>query len=96
MTVLLLLLTLFTIAIIQPVAATEPLKIAVFYRRSDVPLEGDRSPATTQMELRNLPGGDYDVSAVVIDSSGNERAVAHARAMVMSPTHDPMPGSQPR
>jgi hypothetical protein len=67
-----------------------------FYRRSDVQLEGDQSPATTQMELRNLPGGEYEVKAVLIDSNGRERAVARAQATVLSPRNSPSPGMIPQ
>lgn len=63
-----------------------------FYRRTDVQLEGDHSPATTQMELRDVPGGEYEIKAVLIDSSGKERAVAVARAVVLSPTSSALPG----
>lgn len=81
---------------VEPNTDNRMLQITVdsdnFYRQSDVQLEGDKSAAMTQMELRNLPGGEYDVKAVVIDGAGKTRAVAQAHATIISQTGGPMPG----
>ncbi len=75
---------------VEPNADNRMLQITVdsegFYRRSDIQLEGDHARATTQMEIPNLPGGEYEVTAAVIDSGGRERAVARSRAVVISAT----------
>jgi hypothetical protein len=78
---------------VEPNAANRMLQIIVdsedFYRRTDMQLDGDQSAAMTQMELRSLPGGEYEVRAVVIDVAGHARASAVAHASVFSPTHEP-------
>src|SRR5260370_22183366 len=55
-----------------------------FYRRSDIQLNGDRTPATIMFEFPSLPGGDYDVVAVLVDSAGRQRASARASLSVMA------------
>jgi hypothetical protein len=55
-----------------------------FYRSSQIPLEGELAPAMIVFEFRGLPSGDYDVSAILTDSSGHRRAVAQQRARVVS------------
>lgn len=65
-----------------------------FYRQSDIQLEGDKSPATVQLELRNLPDGEYEFKGVLIDSTGNQRAMARAQATVMAPGGPPPPPPQ--
>ena len=50
-----------------------------FYRSSEIPLDGDRAPRTTQLEFRGLPGGDYAVRAVLKGASG---VLANARQEV--------------
>jgi hypothetical protein len=37
-----------------------------FYRCSEIPLEGAQAPRTTVVELRDLPGGTYTVTAILI------------------------------
>jgi hypothetical protein len=41
-----------------------------FYRSSEIPLDGERAPRTTQLEFRGLPGGVYAVRAVLKGASG--------------------------
>jgi hypothetical protein len=55
-----------------------------FYRSSQIQLEGDRAPATILFQFRSLPGGDYQVSAVLTDSKGHERAVDQQPVRVLS------------
>ena len=66
-----------------------------FYRRSDLQLDGDNARPTVEMELRNLPGGEYEFTGVLIDSTGKESAIARAQATVLSPMNDPPPGNVP-
>jgi hypothetical protein len=47
-------------------------------------LDGDQSPKTTELQFSNLPGGEYKVTAVVIDALGHQRAIAHQSATVIS------------
>ena len=56
------------------------------YRASEIPLQGDQAPKIIELSFPNLPGGEYDVSAVLIDASGRERAVVHGSATVLSPS----------
>jgi len=54
-----------------------------FYRSSEIQLEGDRAPRTVTFEFRSLPPGEYEVTAVVIGTDGQRRAVARSRVNVM-------------
>lgn len=45
-----------------------------FYRSSEVTLDGDRAPKVTLLQFKSLPGGDYDVRAVLRGSAGRELA----------------------
>jgi hypothetical protein len=45
-----------------------------FYRSSEQPLDGDRAPRTTRFEFKGLPGGLYDVKAVLKGPGGHELA----------------------
>lgn len=46
-----------------------------FYRSSEIQLDGDRAPLVTEVQLRNLPSGEYTVVAVLRDQMGHETAV---------------------
>ncbi|HEX4913482.1 MAG TPA: hypothetical protein VFV51_05980 [Vicinamibacterales bacterium] len=46
-----------------------------FYRSSSIQLDGEKAPVVTEFKLSNLPGGEYAVSAVLQDSSGEEITV---------------------
>jgi hypothetical protein len=56
-----------------------------FYRSSDVPLEGDQAPKTVELFFKDVPGGEYEVVAVLTDATGHRRAIARQAARVMSP-----------
>ena len=51
-----------------------------FYRSSESPLEGKRSPRITTLEFRNVPGGYIEVRVTLKDSGG--RTIASARSHV--------------
>ena len=74
---------------IEPSAANRVLAIIAdgddYYRSSEIALDGEAAPRVIQMPFRNVPGGRYDVSAVLMDGSGRERAVAHQSVTVLSP-----------
>jgi hypothetical protein len=55
-----------------------------FYRSSDIPLEGELAPKTVELNFSNLPGGEYEVYAVLRDSVGRQRAFLRQRTRVIS------------
>ncbi len=61
-------------AIVTPDATNRALQIVAesgsYYRSSMVPLDGANAAAITEMTLKNLPGGDYDVMVVLVDADG--------------------------
>jgi hypothetical protein len=54
-----------------------------YYRSSRIQLDDDGAPATSLLEFRSLPGGNYDVRAVLIDSTGRQRASAREHVIVI-------------
>jgi hypothetical protein len=54
-----------------------------FYRSSEIPLEGERAPATITVEFRSLPSGDYQVYGILTDGGGHQRAVAQQNLRVI-------------
>jgi hypothetical protein len=73
---------------IEPSAANRSLAIiadgANFYRSSEIPLEGEQAPKTFEFMLKNVPGGEYGVYAVLLDASGHERGRAYQTASVLA------------
>ncbi|MBI3493384.1 MAG: hypothetical protein HY047_16630 [Acidobacteria bacterium] len=47
-----------------------------FYRSSEIPLDGEHAPRTTIVEFRSLPGGTYEVTAVLIGVSDRRTKVS--------------------
>ncbi|MGE3958819.1 MAG: hypothetical protein AB7H96_19060 [Vicinamibacterales bacterium] len=56
---------------------------AAFYRSSEVSLDGDRAPRVMLLQFKSVPGGLYDVRAVVRGSAGEELASTEARVQVV-------------
>lgn len=56
-----------------------------FYRRSVVDLDGDQAPKTTELRLIDIPGGEYEVTAVLYTAHG-EKTMVRKSIMVMSHT----------
>src|SRR5262245_22900291 len=54
-----------------------------FYRSSTIQLDGDKAPMVTEVFLKNLPGGEYTVSAVLRNNMGEETVVRRT-ALVLS------------
>jgi hypothetical protein len=54
-----------------------------FYRSSLIQLEGDRAPRTTTFEFRSVPEGQYEVTALLIGTDGQRRALARSHVNVM-------------
>jgi len=57
---------------------------ADFYRSSQIQLEGDKAPRTTNFEFRSLPPGTYEVRALLIGTGGEQRAFARQMINVIA------------
>ena len=57
---------------------------ADFYRSSQIQLEGDKAPRTTNFEFRSLPPGTYEVRALLIGTGGEQRAFARQTINVIA------------
>jgi hypothetical protein len=61
-------------AYVEPHQANRRLRVEAdsgsFYRSSEVQLEGDEAPTLTEFRFKSLPGGNYIVSATLIDATG--------------------------
>jgi hypothetical protein len=55
-----------------------------FYRSSAIPLDGDQAPRIVELWFPNVPGGEYEVLAVLTDSTGRDRAVARESVSILS------------
>ena len=54
-----------------------------FYRSSETQLNGDRAPRTTMFEFRSLPGGEYQVRAILKGQGGEQLAEVQTRVNVI-------------
>jgi hypothetical protein len=54
-----------------------------FYRSSETQLDGDRSQATIDLELRSVPEGDYRVVGILKDRAGHERSMVSQAVKVI-------------
>jgi len=54
-----------------------------FYRSSRIQLDGVDAPRMISLEMRNLPGGTYDVRGALINSTGRERAAVRTHVFVL-------------
>jgi hypothetical protein len=72
---------------VEPDAGNRGLEVVAessdYYRSSRIQLDGAEAPRTISMEIRNLPGGDYDVRGALIDSAGRERAAVRKQVIVL-------------
>jgi hypothetical protein len=72
---------------VEPDADNRALEVVAesgeYYRSSRIQLDGIDTPRTISLEMRNLPGGDYDVRSALINSSGRERAAVRAQVRVL-------------
>jgi hypothetical protein len=75
---------------IEPSAENRSLTVTTdsgeFYRSSEMPLEGERAPRTIEIQLRDVPEGEYDIVSIVKDSAGRPRSVAHRSARILALT----------
>ena len=58
-----------------------------FFRSSLITLDGERAPRTNQITWRDMPGGEYAVTAV-LHGSGGQRAIAQRSVVVISSLSD--------
>lgn len=74
---------------VQPDASNRSLEIVAeserYYRSSIIDLDGADAPPVVSLELRNAPGGDYDVTAALIDSAGKRRTSVSQHVIVVDP-----------
>ena len=72
---------------VEPNAANRAFEVVAesseYYRSSRIQLDGAGAPRTISLEIRNLPGGDYDVRGALIDSAGRERAAVRKQVIVL-------------
>lgn len=59
-----------------------------FYRSSEIQLDGDRAPLVTEVQLKNLPSGEYAVVAVLRDQMGHQTTVRRT-VLVLSGLAEP-------
>jgi hypothetical protein len=55
-----------------------------YYRSSEIQLNGEQAPRTTTFEFRSLPPGTYQVKALLLNSTGRERAAAVQQVNVIA------------
>jgi len=55
-----------------------------YFRSSLIPLDGKDAPRTLAVELRSLPGGDYQVRGTLIDNAGRPRASVRQQVIVLA------------
>jgi hypothetical protein len=74
-------------AVVTPDASNRALQIVAdsetFYRSSFVPLDGANAATITETTLKNLPGGEYEVSVILIGADGR-RTVDRRQVVVTS------------
>lgn len=59
-----------------------------FYRSSQIQLDGDKAPTLNEFRLNSLPGGEYTVTAVLKDNTG-EQTIVRRTAVVLSRFGEP-------
>ena len=74
-------------AIVPPEASNRALQITAdsgaYYRSSLVPLDGENAAQITETLLKNLPGGEYEVSVALVETGGR-RTVDRRQIVVTS------------
>jgi hypothetical protein len=79
-------------AYVEPDVANRRLRIEadsdVFYRSSEIQLDGDKAPMLTEFRFKSVPGGEYIVRATLFDAMG-EQTVVWRTALVLSGLREP-------
>ena len=72
---------------VKPDAENRALEIVAesgnYYRSSRIQLDGNEAPRTIVVELRSLPGGDYEVRGALVDGSGRARGLVRKQVIVI-------------
>jgi len=72
---------------VKPDAENRALQVVAesgdYYRSSQIQLDGNEAPQTIVVELRSVPGGDYEVRGALIDGSGHSRSLARTHVIVI-------------
>ena len=73
---------------VTPDANNRGLEVSVdsgeYYRSSWIQLDGTEAPQTIAVEVRSLPGGNYQIRGTLVDSTGRACAFAHTQVIVLS------------
>jgi hypothetical protein len=71
---------------VTPNANNRGLEVSVesreYYRSSWIQLDGTEAPQTIAVEVRSLPGGDYQIRGALVDSTGRACAFAQTHVIV--------------
>ena len=59
-----------------------------YYRSSRIQLDGNEAPQTFVVELRSLPGGNYEIRGALIGTSGRIRGLVRRQVIVIGPAGD--------
>jgi hypothetical protein len=72
---------------VKPDAENRALEIVAesgdYYRSSRIQLDGNEASRTFVVELRSLPGGDYEVRGSLVDASGRARGLVRKHVIVI-------------
>jgi hypothetical protein len=72
---------------VKPDAENRALEIVAesgdYYRSSRIQLDGNEAPRTFVVELRSLPGGDYEIRGALVDGSGRARWSVRKQVIVI-------------
>ena len=64
---------------VEPAADNRALEVVAesgaYYRSSRIQLDGLDAPRTIVIEIRNVPGGDYEVTGTLVNSAGKKQSV---------------------
>jgi hypothetical protein len=75
-------------AIVTPSAENRGLQVVAdsgdYFRSSYLPLDGDNAALITETSFKNLPGGDYEISVMLLDAQGHTATVDRRQVMVTS------------
>ena len=79
--------TLTVSLLVKPDAENRALQVVAesgdYYRSSRIQLDGNEAPQTIVVELKSVPGGDYEVRGALIDGSGHSRSLVRTHVIVI-------------
>jgi len=72
---------------VEPHADNRALEVVAesgaYCRSSRMQIDGSEAPRTISFEIRNVPGGEYDMRGALINSAGKERAAVRTHVIVI-------------